>query len=165
MDYTELELYGRTIRFYDENHIECEYGCIKDNWRIKPIVILHGYKSIHFKVDGKDHRVLIHRVVFYINNPSWDFYDSSTDNSIDHINGNPLDNRIENLRCITNQENCFNYTRAKGYHWDKSRNKWQAKITLNGKTIHLGRFVNEDDAHSAYLKAKDKYHVITPKTF
>lgn len=165
MSYTEVVLYGRTLRVYDENRIEAEFRNIKDNWRIKPSVNLHGYKGVHFKVDGKEHYIAIHRLVFYINNPSWDIYDSRHDNSIDHINGNPLDNRIENLRCVTNQENCFNYTRAKGYHWHKQKCKWESAIRVGRKTIYLGTFINEDDARNAYLTAKAKYHIIVPKTF
>ena len=164
MSYTEVQLFGRTLRVYDEDHIECEFGCIKDNWRkLKIGFDVAGYKYIRI-YDGKNRNIKIHRIVFLIHNPSWDINDSSTDNSIDHINGNPLDNRIENLRCVTNQENQFN-TKAKGYSWDKSRNKWQALIKINYKTIHLGSFVNEEDARNAYLIAKAKFHVITPKTF
>lgn len=78
-------------------------------------------------------------------------------NIIDHINRIKKDNRLVNLRNVTKQENNFN-SDAKGYYWNKRDKKWLAKITTNGKTIHLGIYDNEDEAHQAYLKAKKIYH-------
>jgi hypothetical protein len=72
---------------------------------------------------------------------------------IDHVNGDGLDNRHCNLRICNNQENHFN-TNAKGYTWDKHREKWSAKIAVNGQTINLGRFDSEDEAHAAYVGAR-----------
>ena len=79
---------------------------------------------------------------------------------IDHINGVRNDNRICNLRNVTHQQNHFNRTTAKGYTWNKPRNKWQSKIKLNDKQIHLGYFTTEQEARQAYLEAKEKYHII-----
>ena len=66
---------------------------------------------------------------------------------------------MNNLRIVSQQENSFN-TNAKGYSFDKSRNKYQAIIGINGKNIHLGRFDTEEEARNAYLEAKEKYHII-----
>ena len=162
MDYKELELYGRPIRYYDETHIEMEFRNIKDNWRKKPISIRSGYLSYHIKANGKTNYVSIHRLVFYAHNPKWDIYNSSLDNSIDHINNTPADNRIENLRCVSNQENQWNRPGSNGYCWHKHKKKWCASITVS---YYLGQFDSEEDAKSAYLTAKAKYHVITTKNF
>ena len=78
---------------------------------------------------------------------------------IDHIDGNRINNKLDNLRIVSNQENCMNQTRAKGYTYNKNIKKWQAYIRFN-KLIHLGLFKTEEDAHNAYLNAKKKYHVI-----
>ena len=78
---------------------------------------------------------------------------------IDHINRNRSDNRIKNLRNVTNHENQFN-TNAKGYYWDKSKKKWRAAIRINYDQFHLGFFDIEEDARNAYLEAKEKYHII-----
>lgn len=77
--------------------------------------------------------------------------------SVDHINGNALDNRRENLRIATHSQNQANRRRLtrntsgfKGVTWNKSILKWQAAIKVNGKSIHLGMFVNAADAAIAY---------------
>jgi hypothetical protein len=46
----------------------------------------------------------------------------------------------------------------KGVSWDKTRNKWSSKITVNNKTINLGRFNNPKDAHDAYRSASLEMH-------
>lgn len=71
---------------------------------------------------------------------------------VDHINGNKLDNRKENLRLVDNQGNQANI-KAKGASFDKSRNKWVALIMLDGKSKFLGRFDTEEEAQQAYRKA------------
>lgn len=43
---------------------------------------------------------------------------------------------------------------VKGYSWNNQKNKWQARIKINQKLIHLGFFDKEEDAHQAYLVAK-----------
>ena len=88
-------------------------------------------------------------------------------NQIDHINHIRTDNRIENLRDVTNQENQFNRSLQKdntsgytGVHWHKQANKWVTQIQINGKIIHLGLFNNPEEASQAYQEAKVKYHII-----
>lgn len=76
---------------------------------------------------------------------------------LDHINGIRDDNRICNLRSVTNQQNLFN-TKSKGYSWNKKNKKYKSQIRLNGKYIYLGLFNSEDDARQAYLEGKKKYH-------
>ena len=78
---------------------------------------------------------------------------------IDHINGNKTDNRIENLRLVTNQENCFN-TKAKGFTWSAQHGKFRSKIMKDGKESHLGLYDTILDARAAYLRAKRELHTI-----
>ena len=79
---------------------------------------------------------------------------------IDHIDGNRLNNSISNLRDVNNQQNCFNRTKAKGYSFNKERNRFRSRIKVNNKLIHLGYFELETDARNAYLDAKKLYHNI-----
>jgi hypothetical protein len=78
---------------------------------------------------------------------------------IDHINGIKYDNRINNLRYVTKQQNSFN-TNAKGYCWSKKSKKWVSYICINYKQIYLGLYNTEEEARQAYLNAKEKYHII-----
>ena len=79
---------------------------------------------------------------------------------IDHINGDRLNNNVDNLRIVNHQENMWNRKETKGYHYHKASNKFKAQINLNDKNIHLGLFTTEEDARQAYLNAKTIYHII-----
>jgi hypothetical protein len=88
---------------------------------------------------------------------------------IDHINGIRHDNRIDNLRDVTQQQNAHNKkeifkTNTSGYKgvcWNKRSKKWQSCISVNKKTIYLGVFEDAKLAHQAYLDAKKAYHQTT----
>ncbi len=102
-----------------------------------------------------------HRVIYKI------FHDQEPD-QIDHINGNPSDNRIENLRAATNQQNSGNsktyinnVTGFKGvapiYRNGKLKG-YTSQITIDYKKHHLGVFANPEDAHEAYkVAAKEAF--------
>ncbi len=79
---------------------------------------------------------------------------------LDHFNRIRNDNRISNLRIVTNQQNQFNRSDVKGYTWNKRDQKWKAYLKLNGKYIHLGLFKTEEEARQSYLEAKKIYHII-----
>ena len=64
---------------------------------------------------------------------------------------------MNNLRIVSNQQNQFNKQGKGYYHID---NRWRAIIRFNNKNIHLGYFNTKEEAHQAYLKAKEKYHII-----
>lgn len=81
---------------------------------------------------------------------------------VDHINGDGLDNRRINLRIATHQQNIRNQRLSKantsGYKGVSKRNKrWGSCISVDGKTIHLGRFDTPEEAHEAYCQAARKY--------
>ena len=116
----------------------------------------NGYRRV--KVDGK--KILEHRVIYEMHNGS-----IPDGMEIDHINGVRDDNRIENLRVVTSSENQQNLRDVKGFNFHKPTGKFQAYIKLDGKHIHLGRYETPVDARAAYLRAKRKYHVSTPKEY
>jgi len=78
----------------------------------------------------------------------------------DHINGDRLDNRLCNLRGVSNQENSFNQKNSKGYSYNARSRKWQAHIKINGKLLYLGLYATPDEAHAAYVAAKTVWHKI-----
>lgn len=102
----------------------------------------------------------VHRLIYQYHNSDFDINDGSKHNQIDHINCVRDDNRIENLRSLTCQENHFNRKETKGYFFDKTRNNWRASITVGGKSKTIGRYKTEAEAAKAYLDAKSKKHII-----
>jgi hypothetical protein len=82
---------------------------------------------------------------------------------IDHINGDALDCRRANLQACTHQQNIMkqrHQVTAKNKYKGvmQFRNKWRSRITINGKTMHLGMFVSAIEAARAYNeKAKELF--------
>jgi hypothetical protein len=83
---------------------------------------------------------------------------------IDHIDGNPANNRIENLRDVTHQVNCENKRGPQSNNKlgfmgvVPEQLKFQAFIRTNGRTIYLGSYKSPEEAHQVYLAAKRKIH-------
>lgn len=78
---------------------------------------------------------------------------------IDHINRNPTDDRIANLRSVSHSENLHNtlHRNPKSGHkgvYRTKENKWQARIRVNYKLHHLGTFASMEEAANAYRLAK-----------
>ena len=113
----------------------------------------YGYEigSI-FAIKQKKHRVI------------WKMVTGEEPDTIDHINGNPSDNRWENLRGasrVENQKNTAmrndNISGVVGVSWDRKNERWRASITSNGRTMNLGRYSNFRDAVDARMAAEIKY--------
>jgi hypothetical protein len=68
------------------------------------------YIKIGVTIDGKQKMYLLHRLVYFFHNPDWNIHNSCPDNSIDHMNGDKLDNKIENLENVTHSQNKQNIT-------------------------------------------------------
>lgn len=84
---------------------------------------------------------------------------------IDHIDGNRLNNRIENLRPATRSQNSFNSIKPKsnksgikGVSWINKFKKYRARLYANKKTYELGYFTNLKDAEKAINEAREKHH-------
>lgn len=111
--------------------------------------------------------VMINKKMYFEHRLAWLYvYGKFPDGVIDHIDGNPLNNAIANLRDVSVSVNQQNLKKAKanstsgllGAIYDSFTGKYIARIKANGKSINLGRFSSPDDAHEAYLKAKRKLH-------
>jgi hypothetical protein len=112
-----------------------------------------GLMYVHTEIGGK--KRYLHRLILRAPKSQW----------VDHMNGDPLDNRKVNLRLATHQQNMFNrrkprtYGRKptassfKGVTWDRSRGKYKAQIMKNGVNHYLGHFMNERSAAIAYDQA------------
>ena len=83
---------------------------------------------------------------------------------MDHINQNPQDNRLSNLRLANKSENSINNpihsnntSGIIGVSWDKRQQSWRAYISYQKKRIELGRFENKEEAIKRRLEAEKKY--------
>jgi hypothetical protein len=84
---------------------------------------------------------------------------------IDHISGDGLDNRRANLRVCSARGNQCNKrahrgssSRFKGVSWAKRQRRWAAGLTLHGRRLHLGYFLEEEAAARAYDSAAKEHH-------
>ena len=135
-------------------------------WRVRPNrsirigtvagspISTSGHISVGF--DGK--RYLAHRLAFLTMTGCW------PEHEVDHINGDPADNRWSNLRPATRAENARNVRKKSnntsgvpGVYWAAARGKWMAYIHINRKMISLGRFTEFQEAAAARRAAEVKY--------
>jgi len=90
---------------------------------------------------------------------------------VDHINNNPLDNRLSNLQIITQRENIIKEVRGRskftGVYWGERQKKWIGLIRYKGKSKQLGSFNTEEEAAEIHkkateliLKGEDFFHLI-----
>ena len=75
---------------------------------------------------------------------------------VDHIDNDPLNNRVENLQLVTQRYNVSKDSKGSseyvGVSWNKQANKWCANVYINGSYKFLGSFSNELEASKAYQK-------------
>ena len=86
-------------------------------------------------------------------------------NDVDHMNGKRNDNRIANLREATRSENLRNTGKRqsnksgfKGVSFCRETGRWSAIISVDYKSIRLGRFATPEEAHAAYVAAAERLH-------
>ena len=127
-----------------------------------------GYIYLGIKLHGKRINLLGHQFAW------WCYYREIQENDelvIDHIDRNPSNNRITNLRVTTQQENTINrdwIENCLGYYFHKRTGKWKASIQTEGKQKYLGGFNTEKEARTAYLTAlafyyPDRYKILEEK--
>jgi hypothetical protein len=114
-----------------------------------------GY--IRIKLNRKSYKA--HRIAWLLTYGSW------PEDQIDHINGNGLDNRLENLRAVSSGENLRNQKIPKnntsgtiGVSFNKREQYYLASIQINGKSKYLGVFKNKEEAIAARAAANIKYN-------
>ena len=136
------------------------------HWRIKPSKrftagmqagsSVNGYIRIH--TNGRQYSA--HRLAWlYI-------HGVEPKHQIDHINGNPSDNRIVNLRQATALENAQNIRKPQknnthgnlGVTFDPKKKLWRTRISVNGTRKYIGKFKTQEQAAQAYLEAKRAMH-------
>jgi len=105
--------------------------------------------------DIKGKRTYMHRLIF----------GSKKGKIIDHIDGDPSNNRIENLREASHAENMRNSQRPKnntsgfkGVYFDKRNKNWIAQCVKDNKKFHIGSFKDIHDAVNELIKFRQTNH-------
>lgn len=123
---------------------------------IRGNVITKKHKDNHivicFRYNKKLYHIKAHQFIWY------DVYKEFVD-CIDHIDRDRSNNKIENLRSTTQQQNCWNKG-VKGGSFDKLTNKWRVQIRINGKVKYIGSYTTEEEAEQSYLEQKKIHHQI-----
>lgn len=141
---TNIDVKGGFIAVVDDEDAErvlrhCWFLLRKRNGRIQAA-------RAKIKMLGTWRTVLLHHLLMPI----------PAGRQIDHINGDPLDNRRGNLRVCSNSQNAMNRHRVvgrapyKGVHWHVAHHRWEAHIKINGRLIQLGGFIDHVSAAKAY---------------
>lgn len=106
-------------------------------------------------------RVLAHRLAYMLHNGP-----ITPGKYVDHISTDTTDNRLTNLRLVSAKGNQENRKAPQkngssghiGVSYDKSRNKYQAKIKSGGVHVNIGRYETAEEAYAAYVQAKRRLH-------
>ena len=152
--------------------MECEFGSRTQAYK----------NGLKFIIDEGDYDEFVKGYRFSLHHDGYVIYSSRKDGlqckllsriimgepeglEIDHKNVNPLDNRRENLRVCTHQQNCKNKNKNsnntagfKGVSFHKKNQKFRATISIDGKTKHLGCFATAEGAHECYKRAAIQHH-------
>ena len=169
--YTEQTMQNEIWKKIDgfENYSVSDHGNVRDDKRgrmKKQSKLESGYNITGLTKNNLQKMFYIHKLVgeAFLPNPD-------NKSTIDHIDNDKLNNKVANLRWASMVEQAQNrgirsdnQSGSKGVSWHKNTQKWQAQIRVNGKCIHLGYFMNKDDAITIRIqRAKDEFGEFTNK--
>lgn len=148
-DYAEIVLYNRKCEEIARTQISLEsVPLVKDiKWRLLKTNYVEGQYQGKF--------VRLNRFLMNVTERGLE---------VDHIDRNPLNNRLSNLRICNRSQNIMNTSirvdnkyNCKGISFDKRVKKWRATITVNKKTIYLGQSSDIDEVIKLRIEAEEKY--------
>jgi hypothetical protein len=126
------------------------------NTKIGAIVCTQVQKRICVRIDGV--RYFAHRIIFLM-------FNGYLPNEIDHIDGNPLNNKIENLRECNSSQNKYNIklrtdnkSGIKNVRWREDRKKWEVRLWVDGKRKYFGQYFDKNVAKFVSDTMRYKYH-------
>lgn len=115
-------------------------------------------KSGYIIIRLDDELFYAHRLVWLYVHGKWPI------DQLDHIDGNRANNKLSNLREVSNLENAQNIRGPKSKNRSgflgvrKENSKWLAEIKVNYKPIRIGLFATPEEAHEAYILTKRRLH-------
>ena len=114
-----------------------------------------GRVAVCLNYYGKTHMIYASRIIFAMINGKW------PDGLVDHLDWNPGNNKLENLRVCNKSQNSQNRLAPLGKLLPgvkKDGNRFSAKVKSNGVFYHVGMFRTEQEAHAAYVEKRDLLH-------
>jgi len=149
IDYGDYYLISNLGRF-----LKIKTNTLRNSFFVKNTKYSSGYFYFRMQYKKKPIRMLVHRALYF------SFVDNSFTNlHIDHVNRNSLDNRIENLRAVTNRENTSNRKNISKFGTSVSffRGGYKSSIhvSLYNKRLHLGSYGDSESALVVYKIALD----------
>ncbi len=153
------EIDGSSVRMFDSKNSMFVFD-LEDLDKVRQFcwkVNNRGYVlSYTPSVNGKRHSISLHRLIMDCKDPNM---------VVDHINHNTSDNRKENLRVCTHEQNShntqptsYNKSGVRGVRFNKECNKWEVGFTLNKKHRIIGYFDNISDAILLRKQYEEKYY-------
>lgn len=144
----------------------CEIFKYNEDGSLTRLVLKNQHQTVgwlnssgYLQVEVEGSNKMLHRIIYEMH-----FGEIPLGFQIDHIDGNPLNNRIENLRICTQVQNRQNSKISKnnttGYRGivKTPNGKFQARLTYNGKKLYLGLFEKAEDAFECVeIKRKELY--------
>lgn len=140
--------------YYKEGHLYYKYDT---NNQMKKDSLAGRENQGKYRIKVNTKLYLAHRLIFL-------YHHGYLPDFVDHIDRNPLNNKIENLRAATKRQNCQNKVQPKGISNVKGitfavrLKKWRARIKTETKRIHLGYFNTIEEATVVMREARIKYH-------
>ena len=115
----------------------------------------HGYLNVRLYKESTLKTFMVHKlvsIVFLNHTPN------GHETVVNHIDNNPLNNRVDNLELVSNRYNTSCHKTDVGVSWYRRYNKWLSKIWIN-KQINLGYFNTKEEAQEMYQKAVANIHL------
>lgn len=120
------------------------------------VIAMGAKRYARVSVDGKAQA--LHRMIYL-------WHHGILPKTLDHIDGNRANNKIENLREATQQQNCLNrkhHTNSKSpyknVYWSEAANKWAVMVSVNKQRTYLGVYEDIELADLVAMEARDKFH-------
>lgn len=160
LDFPVSLLRERLEVFPDEGTLRWKY-CARmgNNWNSRFAGKIAGCRSVgtYRTISIDSVKISVHQIIFAMVHGYFP-------ENVDHINGIRHDNRIQNLRAATRRTNarnaakrCHNTSGYNGVSWDSKECKWAVRLTVDTKTIYLGRFSDLNEAVKIRLLANKRY--------
>lgn len=165
-NYTEIITYTKDFKESYHCLIDLDKKDLIKNYKV---YVRGRAPKVYGTIQYDGHKLLLHRFLMGITTTDYDL-----SKTVDHINGNSLDNRLCNLRICSQKENMKNIrkdTKFVGVGWLKYNKKWTARIMSNYRSIHIGNYDTYEEAVLNRLKKeqelcgeygpnKDLYYII-----